>query len=249
MFRFQPLLPILLQRSTVKIVPKPVGDLSPAELNELYQLSTAMAPETKDHWMVHVESQQDVHMYQSKGGLVGFQFWGPRVVEGDLGVIRGGKLRVTPAVRGKGVPSLSGLIQLQNSIEADPQVKTWLRLSLASLKGYNSIRSSLDHIYFLNKKIKDPNWHAILHRACQQLCEQSQYQFDPSTSLVSVGIKPESVELTPAFLQRPAVKEFETLNPDWRSNEKYLISAWDFDEKNITSLLRYIDHRLISSHN
>ncbi|MDP2435507.1 MAG: hypothetical protein Q8P67_07175 [archaeon] len=245
-------MPVLFSQSRVAVEVREVASLSTAELDELYQISSKMAAEERDHWVQHVSSQPVLHLFRHQGQqeISGFQCWGPlRFGRGgsDVAVVTGGKLRLAPSLRGLGVPQLSGMLHLSRSMEEQPSVRRWLRLSLASVLGYNSIRSGLHSVFYLNRHSDDARASALLSDTCRDICRLSGYSFDPHTSLVRVNISPALTSLPPNFASRPAVREYEAMNPHWRVNGSYVAFAWDFDELNLQTMLSCLDLKLNAS--
>ena len=104
---------VLVRRAGVTVQEIPACDFSDALLDELYDLANALSNESKPHFRVHAHTTNLVHVFRAVGDgqLVGFQFWKCHrsVYDPEVSVIRGGKLRIAHAARGKvreGVPFL-----------------------------------------------------------------------------------------------------------------------------------------------
>src|SRR6185369_520242 len=171
---------------------------------------------------VHAETNDVVHIYEraDTGAPVGFQFWrtAPMDLPGCRALI-GGKLRVDPAFRRRGLHLRSGLRFYLESQLRHPRTRFY-RLSLASLFGFVSITSALADYRLFDPRPADAEGRAI-RGAFERLADQNHYRLDPATGLISVGIGINEATLAqyPAsYYQRPEARAYARINPGWRDN-------------------------------
>src|SRR5262249_61748474 len=111
----------------------------------LHALANRLLAEDFEHFCVHARTNDVVHIYEraDTGAPVGFQFW--RTADMELPGCRavfGGKLRVEPAFRRRGLHLRSGLRFYLETQLRYPRTRFY-RLSLASMFGFVSITSAL----------------------------------------------------------------------------------------------------------
>lgn len=178
--------------------------------------------------------------------VVGFQFWRtlPMGLPGCR-IIVGGKLRVLPGFRGRGLHLLSGLLFFLQTKARYPRARCY-RLSIASLFGFVAITDALQHY-----RVLDPHDHSDEGRAVTAafaaLAAQSHYQLDMDTGLIAVNIfmTPETLAgYAPAYFDRPAARRYAAVNPGYRSNGCYVGFWFRFTPANLLSLTRAIGRKL-----
>src|SRR5262249_36787407 len=151
------------------------------------------------------------------GELVGFQFWRTgRIDRPRSRTIMGGKLRVDPAVRNRGLHLRSGL-RFYLTCQLRAPLTRFYRLSIASLFGFVSISSVLATYQVLDPHAPDDESRAIWS-AFAELARSSAYELDPATGLVFVDIRPTPDTLarfSPAYFDRPEARAYVRANPDW----------------------------------
>jgi hypothetical protein len=217
---------------------------TPALLGSLHALANRLMAEDADHFRIHAESNEVVHVYErtDTGAPVGFQFW--RTAAMDLPGCRaiiGGKLRVDPAFRGRALHLRSGLrFYLERQLR-HPRTRFY-RLSLASLFGFVSITSALAHYRLFDAAAPDPEGRAI-RGAFERLAAQSHYRLDEATGLFPVGIRVTAQTLAqyPAsYYARPEARVYARVNPAWRDNASYVGFWFRFSPANLWKLTRTI---------
>lgn len=222
----------------------PRRQFTPALLGSLHTLANRLLSEDAAHFRVHAETNDVVHIYErvDTGAPVGFQFWrtAAMALPGCRAVI-GGKLRVDPAFRGRALHLRSGLRFYLETQLRHPRTRFY-RLSLASLFGFVSITSALADYRLFDPAAPGPEGRAI-RGAFQRLADDSDYQLDPATGLVFVGIRPTEATLAqyPAgYYQRREALVYARANPDWRANARYVGFWFRFTPANLASLVRAI---------
>jgi hypothetical protein len=220
---------------------------TPELLGSLHALANRLLAEDVDHFRVHAGTNDVVHIYERRdtGAPVGFQFWRTAALDlpGCRAVI-GGKLRVEPAFRRRGLHLRSGLRFYLESQLRHPRTRFY-RLSLASMFGFVSITSALAEYRLFDPLATDPEGRAI-RGAFQRMADQSHYRLDPATGLFSVGIRVTEATLAqyPAsYYQRPLVRVYERINPGWRDNGCNVGFWFRFTPANLAKLGRTIVHK------
>ena len=222
----------------------PKRAFTPALLGSLHALADRLLSEDPEHFRVHVETNEVVHIYErvDTGAPVGFQFWrtAPLDLPGCRALI-GGKLRIEPAFRNRALHLRSGLrFYLENQLR-HPRTRFY-RLSLASLFGFVSITSALASYRLFDATATDPEGRA-LRRAFEALAAQSHYHLDPVTSLISVGIRITDQTLaqySPAYFERPEARAYIGANPGWRDNGQNVGFWFRFTPANLAKVMRTI---------
>ncbi|HEX2685321.1 MAG TPA: hypothetical protein VHN14_01820 [Kofleriaceae bacterium] len=217
---------------------------TPELVDSLHTLANRLLSEDAAHFRVHAETNDVVHLYEraDTGALVGFQFW--RTAPMDLPGCRaifGGKLRVDPAFRRRGLHLRSGLRFYLESQLRYPRTRFY-RLSLASMFGFVSITSALADYHFFDPMAADAEGRAI-RGAFERLANQSHYRLDPVTGLFLVGIKPTEATLAqyPAsYYQRPEACAYARVNPGWRDNGCNVGFWFRFTPANLATWIRTI---------
>jgi hypothetical protein len=217
---------------------------TPALLRSLHALADRLLAEDPEHFRVHAETNDVVHVYERRdtGEPVGFQFW--RTAAMDLRACRaliGGKLRVEPAFRGRALHLRSGLrFYLENQLR-HPRTRFY-RLSLASLFGFVSITSALADYRLFDAAASDPEGRAI-RGAFEALAAQSHYRLDEATGLFAVGIRITEQTLaqySAAYFERPEARAYIRANPGWRDNGCNIGFWFRFTPANLATLMRTI---------
>lgn len=208
-------------------------DFDDATLRPLYELSNALMAETYEHFAEHARTNDELTVFHHDGALAGFQFWRAFGENGTRYVL-GGKLRIVPAARRRGLHLAAGLELLRRELAHGQPV---VRLSIAALFGFVSIAKSLAHFEFIDGASPHA---AILAR----LAADSDYRFDPVTGLVDVGIRMTDAQVAaypPAYFETPIARQYIARNPAYRTNGCNLAFAFDADEANLSALARAAD--------
>jgi hypothetical protein len=222
----------------------PRRSFTPELLASLHTLADRLLSEDLEHFRVHAETNDVVHVYErvDTGAPVGFQFW--RTAAMDLPGCRaviGGKLRIEPAFRRRALHLRSGLRFYLESQLRHPRTRFY-RLSLASLFGFVSITSALADYRLFDPAAGDAEGRAI-RGAFEVLAAQSHYRLDPATGLIAVGIRITEQTLAqyaPAYFERPEARAYIRVNPGWRDNG-YNVGFWfRFTPANLARMIRTI---------
>ena len=215
-----------------------------ALLDELHGMANRLLAEDVAHFRVSAESNDVVHVYEraDTGGLVGFQFWrtADMALPGCRAVI-GGKLRIDPEFRRRGLHLRSGLRFYLETQLRHPRTRLY-RLSLASMFGFVSITSALADYRLFDPAAADPEGRAI-RGAFERLAAQSHYQLDPATGLFAVGIRVTEATLArypESYYQRPEARVYARVNPGWRDNGCNVGFWFRFTPANLTKLVRTV---------
>jgi len=221
----------------------PRRGFTPELLRSLHTLANRLLSEDAEHFRVHAETNDVVHVYErvDTGEPVGFQFWrtAPMELPGCRAVL-GGKLRVDPEFRGRALHLRSGIrFYVENQLR-HPATRFY-RLSLASLYGFVSITSALASYTMFDAGAPGAEGRAI-RRAFEALAAQSHYSLDDKTSLFAVGIRvteETAAQYSPAYYERPEARAYIRVNPGWRDG--YNLGFWfRFTPANLGKMLRTI---------
>jgi len=233
-----------VQPAPVRARSIPRRRFTPELLGSLHALANRLLSEDAAHFRVHAETNDVVHVYErvDTGAPVGFQFWrtAPMDLPGCRAVI-GGKLRVDPAFRRRGLHLRSGLRFYLESQLRHPRTRFY-RLSLASMFGFVSITSALADYHLFDPMAKGAEGRAI-RGAFERLAAQSHYRLDPATGLFFVGIRATEATLAqyPAsYYQRPEAQVYARINPGWRDNGCNVGFWFRFTPANLAKLILMI---------
>jgi hypothetical protein len=213
-------------------------------LDSLHGLANRLLSEDPEHFRVHAETNDVVHIYEraDTGEPVGFQFWrtAPMDLRGCRAVF-GGKLRVDPAFRNRALHLRSGLrFYFENQLR-HPGTR-YYRLSLASLFGFVSITSALADYTLFDASAADAEGRAI-RAAFERVVAQSHYRLDEATSLIAVGIQVNDdtvAQYPPAYYERPEARAYMRVNPGWRDNGLNVGFWFRFTPANLAKIVRTI---------
>jgi hypothetical protein len=223
-------------------------DFTDACIEELHALACGLMAEDLAHFRVHAETNELVHVFRRRdtGEAVGFQFWrtAPMALPGCRAIV-GGKLRMRPGFRNRGLHLLSGLLFFLQVKARDPLTR-YYRLSIASLFGFVSITESLRDYQVLDPRDHGPEGRAVT-AAFAALAAGSHYRLDPDTGLIFVDIfmTPETLAgYSSSYFDRPAVRRYVAINPGYRTNGCYVGFWFRFTPANLLSLARAIRRKL-----
>jgi hypothetical protein len=229
-------------RDRIRVVRR--RDFSDELLRTLHAFSNRILPEDLAHFRVHAETNEEVHVFEHGGTLVGYQFWrtAPMALPGAR-VIMGGKLRVLPEHRGRALHLRSGLRFFLGCKLRHPRTR-YYRLAVASLFGFVSITSALAEYRILDPRPApgDTEGEAI-RDAFARLAAENDFRLDPETGLmfVDIGIAPETLAQFPAgYLDRPEARAYARVNPGWRNNRSDVAFWFRFTPRNLLALVRKI---------
>jgi hypothetical protein len=230
----------LLQRADVSFEVHARASQSSALLDELHAMANAMSVESREHFGVHAAAMDTVHLFRARatGAVVGFQFWGARPAqEAATRVILGGKLRISPAYRRRGLHLLSGLTFYREQLAAFPDVRL-VRVSLCNLFGFMALARALERYDFVSEArlAPDDRW---LCDVVASLAAESHFRFDRESALVDVRIFVSEAQLArypAAFYETPLAREYIARNPDFRKNGAYLALWFPLTPDNLASI-------------
>jgi hypothetical protein len=223
-------------------------DFTDERIAELHAMACRLMAEDLAHFRVHAETNDVVHIFRrvDTGELVGFQFWRttPMTLPGCRAIL-GGKLRILPAFRRRGLHLLSGLLFFLQQKARHPLMR-YYRLSIASLFGFVSITEALRHYQVLDPHDHSPEGRAVMAAFAERAAE-SHYCVDPETGLIFVDIfmTPETLaNFGPSYFDRPAARRYAEVNPDYRSNGCNVGFWCRFTPANLLSLTHAIRRKL-----
>lgn len=219
-------------------------DFDDALMARLHAFANRLLAEEPSHFRVHAETNEVVHIFErtDTGEIVGFQFWRTGPIDRPRSrTIIGGKLRVDPAFRNRGLHLGSGLrFYLECQLRA-PTTRFY-RLSLASIFGFVSLASALAEYQILDPHAADHDGRAVW-AAFARTAAENHYRLDAATGLIFVDIRPTPevlAQFPPAYLSRPEAQLYTRANPDWRSNGCYLAFWFRFTPRNLARLAHTI---------
>lgn len=242
------LLMLSAARPRVRLQVLPRADFTEAAIAELHALANTLMAEDLAHFRVQAYSNDFVHVFRraDTDEVVGFQFW--RTAPMGLPrarVILGGKLRILPAFRNRGLHLLSGLVfYLQEQLRHP--ASRYYRLSIASPFGFVSITEALAHYEFFDPRPREGERGAI-RDAFFAAAEESHFVIDEKTGLFRVNIfmTPETLgRYPPRYFERPAARAYASVNPDFRTNGCYVGFWFRFTPANLRALTRVILRKL-----
>jgi len=226
----------------IRVIPR--RRFTDALIRQLHAFSDRLLPEDLAHFRLHAQTNEVVHLFERGETLVGYQFW--RTVPIDLPrarAILGGKLRVLPEHRGRGLHLRSGLRFYLDCTLRHPLTR-YYRLAITSLFGFVSITGSLATYRVLDPRPApgDAEGRALL-AAFARLAAENDFRLDPETGLVfvDVGIAGETLAQFPeGYLERPEARAYARINPGWRDNRSDVAFWFRFTPGNLLALLRKI---------
>ncbi|WP_433935776.1 hypothetical protein AB3662_13720 [Sorangium cellulosum] len=232
-------------RPSVRVEVLRRSDFTDPRLRELHALSNALMAEDFDHFRVHAHTNDVVHVFRraDTGAIVGFQFWktAPLALPRSLAIV-GGKLRIAPEFRTRGLHLVSGLLFLIDTKRRAPRARLY-RLSIASLFGFVAITEALAHYQIFDPGRRDTEEDEAVRAAFLQLASESDFRVDEETGLFFVDIFMTEDTLRrypPRYFDRPAAKRYAAVNPGFRANGCYAGFWFRFTRKNLLALTRAI---------
>jgi hypothetical protein len=214
--------------------------LSDGLIRELHAVANSLMAEEVEHFRVHALSNELVHIFRrtDTGGIVGFQFWrtAPIGLPGGR-VILGGKLRILPGFRNRGLHLLSGLTFFLQDKLRHPRSRHY-RLSIASLFGFVSITEALRRYHIFEPRQRTGEEGAV-REAFLSLAEESHFRVDEERGLflVNIFMTPETLgRYAPDYFDRPAARAYAAVNPEFRTNGCYVGFWFRFTPDNLASL-------------
>lgn len=224
-------------------------DYTGERLRELHAMANLLMAEDFDHFRVHAEANDLVHVFRrvDTGEVVGFQFWRTAPMQGQSSrAILGGKLRIRPEFRGRALHLISGMLfYLQNQI-IHPRAR-YYRLSIASVFGFVSITEALAGYHLFDPRDRSREEAAEVRDAFVALARESHFRLDEQTGLFHVGIlmTPDTLaRYSPAYFERPAARIYASANPAFRANGCYLGFWFRFTPENLRSMTRALWRKL-----
>jgi hypothetical protein len=225
--------------------------LSEALIQELHAVANTLMAEDLEHFHVHAQANDLVHIFRRTDtrSIVGFQFWrtAPIGLPGGR-VILGGKLRILPEFRNRGLHLLSGLTFFLQDKLRHPRSRHY-RLSIASLFGFVSITEALARYHLFEPQHRTGELGAI-REAFLALAEESHFRVDEERGLffVDIFMKPETLgRYSPDYFDRPAARAYAAVNPEFRTNGSYVGFWFRFTPDNLASLASATLRKLLRS--
>ncbi|WP_437552436.1 hypothetical protein WME97_14190 [Sorangium sp. So ce367] len=224
-------------------------DFTEPRLRELHALSNALMAEDFGHFCVHAKTNDVVHVFRraDTGAIVGFQFWktAPLALPRSRAIV-GGKLRISPDFRTRGLHLVSGLLFLIETKRRAPRTRLY-RLSIASLFGFVSITEALARYELFDPKRRGAAEDEAVREAFLKLARESNYHVDDETGLFRVNIfmTEETVSrYPPRYFERPAARRYAAANPGFRTNGCYAGFWFRFTSENLLAMTRAVMRRL-----
>jgi hypothetical protein len=221
--------------------------LTPELTHELHAMANRLATEDLAHFEVHAKSNDVVHVFRRRdtNEVVGFQFW--RTMPIDLprsSVVAGGKLRMDPEFRNRGLHLLSGLVFYLSERARHPATRLY-RISVASVLGFISLTEPLASYALLQPTATDRESRAI-RDVFAALAAESDFELrDDGTVFVDIYMTEETLGGYPArFFERPAAQIYRAANPDFRTNGCFLGFWFRFTPRNVLGLTRAVLRKL-----
>jgi hypothetical protein len=247
------------RRPRVRLESLAVVDLLPADIAELHVLASRMMTEPYAHFAAHVRTNDTVHIFREvEGGqIAGFQFWRSEPARcadercadercadercadeqsADERIVLGGKLRVRPDVRRRGLHLVSGLCYYLEQAPLAVAGRPLVRMSIASLFGFVSIARHVDYAILVDGEVD--GW---VCDEMERLATESGFVYDRATGLVHVGMAPTADELAaypPEFYASPTARAFFARNPRFPSDPRFVAFAFRYTEDNVDRLYR-----------
>jgi len=217
-------------------------------LRELHALASSLMAEDFEHFRVHAVTNDVVHVFRrvDTGEIVGFQFWktAPMSLPRSRAIV-GGKLRILPAFRSRGLHLISGLAYFAAVKLRDPLTR-YYRLSIASVFGFVSITEALAHYQLLDPRRRDGEEGAVT-AALTALARESDFRPDEETGLIFVDIFMTEETLRrypPRYFEKPAARVYASVNPDFRTNGCYVGFWFRFTSANLRAMTGTILRKL-----
>jgi len=233
-----------MQKVAVRTRSIPRRSFTPELLRSLHALADRMISEDVEHFRIHAETSEVVHVYEraDTGAAVGFQFWRTAAMDlRDCRVLIGGKLRIEPEFRRRALHLRSlGRFYLENQLR-HPGTRFYC-LVVASLFGFVSITSALADYKLFDARATDAEGRAI-RGAFERVAAQSHYRLDEATSLFAVGIRVTDEtfrQYSPGYYERPEARAYMRVNPGWRDNGMNVGFWFRFTPANLAKLTRTI---------
>lgn len=219
-----------------------------ARLRELHAMSSALMLEAFDHFRVHALTNDVVHVFRrtDTGNVVGFQFW--RTSSMALArsrLILGGKLRIDPAFRNRGLHLLSGLAFFLQQKLRHPLTR-YYRLSIASIFGFVSIAEALHDYRLLDLRATGREAQAVAD-AFRRLARENEFRLHEKTGLMFVDIfmTEATLERYPQYwFEKPAARAYAAVNPEFRRNGCFVNFWFRFTPRNLLALARQVNRKL-----
>lgn len=160
--------------------------------DELYTLSSSLSSETRAHFQLHTDTNDEIHVLrdEASGTLCGFQMWRFGGVAGpDVPIRWGGKLRFVTEIRRHGLHLLLNLVSLRSAKEKLGEAVQIHRIALVNLFGYQAIRPALASAFsppFALGASASARV-SMLTPEFEPFCQDIGFQMDPRTNRVNVG--------------------------------------------------------------
>lgn len=216
------------QRVAVRTRSIPRRSFTPELLRSLHALSDRMLSEDVEHFRMHAETNDVVHVYEraDTGAVVGFQFWRTAAMDRrDCRALIGGKLRIEPEFRRRAL-HVRSLVRFYLERQLRHPGTRFYFLSVVSLFGFVSIASALADCRIFDPSASDAEGRAI-RRAFEALAARNHHRLDEVTGLFAVGIRITEQTLaqySPAYFDRPEARAYIRVNPGW--HDGYNVGSW-----------------------
>ncbi len=207
----------------------------------LHALANTMASEPYAHFLEHAHDNDVLYVFRGPDGEeAGFQFWKTFGEPGPVRYALGGKLRVRPEARRKGLHVAAGLALLHRERRAHPDARV-RRLAIVNPFGFASLVRRLARWEWVG-----PGANEAIHPIVARECEGSGFRFDPTTGLAHVGITPTAGQIAAypeSFWSSELVRSYLAKNPRYREDGTNLVLVFDADDDNLEALGRSLRER------
>lgn len=191
-----------------------------------------------DHFSRHCITNDFVHLFRDpQENLLGFQFWKsppPEHAASSVRIILGGKLRLLPDARRRGLHLYSNLCAFKYFASVNTTGCTFHRVGLVNIFGFNSlVVPGLEYDTFPFSATSSDARDVILP-AITELSDAGAFTIDERTGVVDVGQTFSDAAIAPPgspFWDRPAVRKFLELNPRWQDRDIFL--SWPWNPQNL----------------
>jgi hypothetical protein len=200
--------------------------------------------------------------------VVGFQFWRcrPSLLDPSYHVIRGGKLRLHPSCRRRGLHLLSNVLFAAQRKVAHPTTPL-LRISIASVLGFAALSAGLRSVWFVRGDAsvspsclpterepctltgRDAHEYGVLNAELVDFCRTNNFDLDTRTGFIDVKIRMSDAEVqrvtSEPLRSHPGVRLYTERHPQCATSPQYMAAGWRVDAASATYMARAALQRLL----
>lgn len=216
----------------------------------LYDLANSLVHEDFELFCRHCDTNDLCHVFSDAncGSVRGFQFWRhKRTADPAVQLLWGGKLRMHPSIRRRGLHLFSNLLCYErfsapSLLHTNSVVPRFYRMGLVNLLAFNSLTAGIEEYdTYPFTRIRDSQ---LIVSDLHPFCDESGFRFDDQTGQVDVGqeFSKDTLSITAdtgrGFWARPKVREFIDLNPRWEDRDVSI--AWEWNAPNIAAVEAFV---------